>query len=93
MTLSASLVSGLISKWNLNTTTRTNAGLSALTFNAFVFQELTDKSQEWLLQAGKDAIKAAGVTNNIPDKAAINWFSFSTNQQNAVVTFLNNVPQ
>lgn len=93
VTLSADKVSGLISKWNLDSKSKTNAGSAALTFNAFIFQEITDKGAEWTLQAGRDALKAAGVTNSIPDKAALLWAALNATQQTNVVNYLNQLGQ
>lgn len=93
VSLSADKVSGLVSSWNKDSQTKTNAGGTALTFGGFILQELGDKGAEWTLQAGKDAIKAAGVTNAIPDVAARRWFLMTAPQQTNVVNYLNTVSQ
>lgn len=86
--LSSDKVAGLLSAWAKDSAAK---GAAAISFNAFILQELSDKGAEWSLQAGRDAIKSAGVTNTIPDIAARRWFSLSSAQQTNAVNYLNAV--
>jgi len=89
-------VSGLLAQWNDNSRTRTNSGLLALTFNAYVSQELGDKSAEWNRRGGLDAATAFALTQGqtnlaIPNKVGDLWGGFTQTQRTNVILFISTV--
>jgi len=86
-------VQGLLAQWNDNSRTRTNAGLSALTFNAYVSQELGDKSAEWNRRGGLDAAAAFALTQGqtnlaIPPKIGDLWGGLTQAQRTNAILFI-----
>jgi len=89
-------VQGLLAQWGDNSRTRTNAGLLALTFNAYVSQELGDKSAEWNRRGGLDAATAFALTQGqtnlaIPNKVGDLWGGFTQTQRTNVILFISTV--
>jgi len=86
-------VQGLLAQWGDNSRTRTNAGLSALTFNAYVSQELGDKSAEWNRRGGLDAAAAFALTQGqtnlaIPHKIGDLWGGLTQAQRTNAILFI-----
>jgi len=86
-------VSGLLAQWNDNSRTRTNSGLLALTFNAYVSQELGDKSAEWNRRGGLDAAAAFALTQGqtnlaIPHKIGDLWGGLTQAQRTNAILFI-----
>jgi len=86
-------VQGLLAQWGDNSRVRTNAGLAALTFNAYVTQELGDKSNEWNRRGGLDAAAAFALTQGqtnlaIPPKIGDLWGGFTQAQRTNAILFI-----
>jgi len=94
--LPATMVSGLLSLWADDSRSKTNAGLTALTFNAFVTQELGDKSADWNRRGGLDAAKAFALTQGqtnlaIPNKVGDLWSGLTQTQRTNFINFITTV--
>ena len=94
--LPATMVSGLLALWADDTRSKTNAGQAALTFNAFVTQELGDKSADWNRRGGLDAARVFALTQGqtnivIPNKVGDLWSGLTQTQRTNFINFITTV--